>query len=245
MKAMSHSLPVENISVCEPTCEPDVAKQVGKEILENRLDPAAWATALSSCGGKRQEALAAYARIRIKQIGTRRRLSQSKFKSFECRRITQCFGVKSVQDLLQRSHPGKPLNFLRPHLSVLSLTTLGIGTAGSTGSLGRLFVDDLPDFMTSTLPLLTMLAGIAMVGLALALRYLLPRRAIMLGWNTGLVAACTMACFISLFCGVTLFSQAEPFHSQEPVKKEIVTISPTAHATAAPDLAAITAMNTR
>ncbi len=36
----------------------EVAEQVGREILESRLEPGAWATALYECDGKRQDALA-------------------------------------------------------------------------------------------------------------------------------------------------------------------------------------------
>ena len=45
----------------------EVAEQVGREILESRLEPGAWATALYECGGKRQDALALYARLRAPQ----------------------------------------------------------------------------------------------------------------------------------------------------------------------------------
>ena len=42
----------------------EVAEQVGREILESRLDPGAWAIALAESKGRKQEALAAYTRIR-------------------------------------------------------------------------------------------------------------------------------------------------------------------------------------
>ena len=69
MRTKSHTPVIELISDENPSVDPEVAKQVGQEILENRLDPATWATALSASGGKRQEALAATAPLRAMHIG--------------------------------------------------------------------------------------------------------------------------------------------------------------------------------
>lgn len=201
---------VVKLATSEPSIDTDVARMVGQEILENRLDPATWATALSSSGGKRQEALSVYARLRMQQVGSRRRNVNNRAESFNFRRVTQCFGVKSVQDLLQRSHPGKQLNFLRPRLSALSLITLGIGAAGSAGSLGRLLGETLPYQMSSVLPLLAILFGLGVVISAVMLRFILPRRWVMIGWNAGLTAVCMLACAGSLLFGVKLISRAPP-----------------------------------
>jgi hypothetical protein len=38
----------------------EVTEQVGREILESRLDPAVWALALAECNGRKQEAIAVY-----------------------------------------------------------------------------------------------------------------------------------------------------------------------------------------
>ncbi|MES2475509.1 MAG: hypothetical protein V4640_06995 [Verrucomicrobiota bacterium] len=210
---------VVKLTTGEPPIDIDVARMVGQEILENRLDPATWATALSSNGGKRQEALAAYARLRMQQVGSRRRSVQNRAESFNFRRVTQCFGVKTVQDLLQRSHPGKQLNFLRPRLSVLSLMTLGIGAAGSAGSIGRLLGEHLPYRVTSVLPLLAILCGLAAVISVVMLRFILPRRWVMIGWNAGLMAVCVLACAGSLLCGVKLIAHAPPMEFKKtPVK---------------------------
>lgn len=213
MKAKSLSPVIELISDNDPTVDREVAKQVGQEILENRLDPGTWAQALSACGGKRQEALAAYARIRIQQVTARRRLRLSKVKSFEFRRVTKCFGVKTVHDLLQRSNPGKQLNFLKPRLSLFSLMTLGIGAAGCVAAAGRLLESSLPERLSALLPLVALACGLAAVTAVISLRFILPKRWIMLGWNAGMQFACMVACFASLMFGVKLIAHAPPLES--------------------------------
>jgi hypothetical protein len=155
---------VVKLSTSEPTVDPDVARRVGQEVLENRLDPATWATGLSASGGTRQDALAVYARLRIPQLGSRRRRIHAREEPFDYRRLTHCFGVKTVQDLLQRTNPGKQLNWLMPRLSVISRTTLGIGAAGCVGSLGRLLGGALPERFLSLVPLAAVLCGICRDG---------------------------------------------------------------------------------
>lgn len=210
MKASPSNPVIRLVSESEVSIDPDVAKLVGQEILENRLDPATWATALSACGGEHQEALAAYARIRIKQVSRNRRLRHSKVRSFEFRRVTQCFGIKTVQDLLQRTNQGKQLNFIKPKLSLISLITLGIGTAGCVGSFGRLMAGSLPALLAPALPLIAIMCGIAAIVAAISIRFILPKRWIMLGWNTGLHFACMATCFASLCFGAKLIAHAPP-----------------------------------
>jgi hypothetical protein len=227
MKTKSLSPVIELISDENPSVDPEVAKQVGQEILENRLDPGTWAQALSSSGGERQEALAAYARIRIQQVTTRRRLRLSKVKSFEFRRVTKCFGVKTVHDLLQRSNPGKQVNFLRPRLSVFSLLTLGIGAAGCVAAAGRLMESTLPERLSAYLPVVAVVCGLAAVTATISLRYVLPKRWIMLGWNSGMQLACMAACFASLMFGVKLIAHAPPLETTHVSKaKPLVVASP-------------------
>ena len=218
MRTKSHTPVIELISDENPSVDPDVAKQVGREILENRLDPGTWAQALSSSGGERQEALAAYARIRIQQVTTRRRLRNSKVKSFEFRRVTKCFGVKTVHDLLQRSNPGKQLNFLKPRLSLFSLMTLGIGAAGCVAAAGRLLEPSLPEKLTALLPVVALVCGLAAVTAVISLRFILPKRWIMLGWNAGMQFACMVACFASLLFGVKLIAHAPPLETSHVTK---------------------------
>ena len=218
MRTKSLTPVIELISDENPSVDPDVAKQVGREILENRLDPGTWAQALSSSGGERQEALAAYARIRIQQVTTRRRLRNSKVKSFEFRRVTKCFGVKTVHDLLQRSNPGKQLNFLKPRLSLFSLMTLGIGAAGCVAAAGRLLEASLPEKLATLLPVVALVCGLAAITAVISLRFILPKRWIMLGWNAGMQFACMVACFASLLFGVKLIAHAPPLETSHVTK---------------------------
>jgi hypothetical protein len=190
--------------------DPEIAEMVGQEILHGRLEPAAWATALAASGGRKQDALAAYARIRMQKVSTSRRLRRDKVKSFEARRLTTCLGIKTVQDLLRRSNRGGQLNLVKPKLSFVWLAILLVGSAGSIASLGRLLGDRLPGSIAGWLPAAALLFGIAVVGGVLALRAFLPRRWVMLGWNLGITTACTVACFGSLCLGAQLIAKTPP-----------------------------------
>jgi hypothetical protein len=60
-----------------------------------------------------------------------------------------------------------------------------------------------------------MLCGLVIVAAATMLRYMLPKRWIMLGWNTALLGACTIACFASLLGGVKLIARAAPLEAAD------------------------------
>lgn len=215
----------------------EVAEQVGREILESRLDPAVWATALAECNGRRQEAIAVYTRLRTRQLNQLHRLQQSKNRSFETRRIAKCMGdnatreslAKTIQEMLYQTRGSKGGNYVKPRLSLLWLLLLFVGTTGSVASLGRLFAPKLPEFLVDPLVFVSVLCGIAAVWGALVLRFFLPKRWIMLGWNSGLVVACNVACLSSLFLGTKVIKRAIatdlvvlPFHQQAaaPVNKD-------------------------
>lgn len=208
----SSSLPhkVERLVPSDRAIDPDVAELVGQEILHNRLEPGAWATALAASGGKRQDALAAYARIRMQQVASQQRQRRAKARSFEARRLTTCLGIKTVQDLLQRSNRGGQLNLVKPRLSWVWLVILLVGSAGSVASLGRLLSGRVPDRLEAMVPVIALFCGVIAVGAVLLVRALLPKRWVMLGWNTGLLAVCTVACFASLCFGAKLISRTHP-----------------------------------
>jgi hypothetical protein len=199
-----------------PPAAAEVADQVGREILESRLDPGVWATALSQCDGRRQEAMALYTRLRIRQLTKLHRLQRVKNRSFETRRIAKCMGdnetraslAKTIQEMLHETRAGKSQNFVRPKVSVVWLTILFIGTSGTVASLGRLFAAEFPEAFAHPLTLVALLSGVGTVWCALVLRYFLPKRWIMLGWNTGLVVACNVVCLSSLFLGTKVIKRA-------------------------------------
>jgi hypothetical protein len=194
----------------------EVTEQVGREILESRLDPAVWALALAECNGRKQEAIAAYTRLRTRQLSKVHRLQHVKNRSFETRRIAKCMGdnatreslAKTIQDMLYNTRSTKGGNFAKPRLSLIWLALLFVGTAGSVASLGRLFAPQLPEFIVDPLVFVAILAGIGAVWAALVLRFFLPKRWIMLGWNSGLIIACNVACLSSLFLGTKVIRRA-------------------------------------
>lgn len=194
----------------------EVAEQVGREILESKLEPGAWATALYECGGKRQEALALYARLRVRKLTRQRRIRLAKVRSFESRRLNKCMGdpatrellAQTIQDMLESPLRGSSLNFLKPKLSVLWLMVLFVGAAGTSASMARLTNLPLPDMVSHPMTLVALLAGVASVAGALMLRYLLPKRWIMLGWNSGLVLTCNVVCLTSLCLGTKVIRRA-------------------------------------
>lgn len=195
----------------------EVAEQVGREILESRLEPGAWATALYECDGKRQDALAVYTRLRVRQLTKQRRVRLAKVSSFESRKLAICMGdqatrdsiARTVQEMLGHGGPrGKSRNFAKPRMSLIWMGILFFGTAGTVASFGRLFSHLLPDSITSPLTLVSLLAGVGVVWSAMVLRYYLPKRWIMLGWNSGLVLTCNVLCLCSVFLGTKVIKRA-------------------------------------
>ncbi len=195
----------------------EVAEQVGREILESQMEPGAWATALYESEGRREDALALYTRLRIRRLSKQRRVRLAKVRSFESRRLLNCMGdqatreslAKTIQEMLGNAKSrGKPMNFMKPRLSIVWLAVLYFGTAGTVASLGRLFGSFLPDILSHTPVLVAMLAGVGSVWSAVVIRQFLPKRWIMLGWNTGLVLTCNVVCLSSLLLGTKVIREA-------------------------------------
>lgn len=216
----------------------EVAEQVGREILESQFEPGAWATALYECEGKRQDALALYTQLRIRRLTKQRRIRLAKVRSFESRRIVHCMGDQSTRDSISRTiqamlgnpRRDKSMNYVKPQLSITWLAILFFGMAGTVASLGRLLSALLPDFLANQVTLIALLAGAGAVCGAMIIRQFLPKRWIMLGWNTGLVLTCNVVCLMSLFLGTKLIKRAiatntVAFPAQQvstPVKTAIV-----------------------
>jgi hypothetical protein len=194
----------------------EVAEQVGREILESRLEPGAWATALYQCDGRRQDALAVYTRLRVRQLTKQRRVRLAKVSSFESRRLAICMGdqatrdsiARTIQEMLGNPTRGKSINFVKPRISLIWLSILFFGTAGTVSSFGRLFSHLLPQSLAQPLTLIALLAGVGAVWSAMVLRYYLPKRWIMLGWNTGLVLICNVLCISSVLLGTKVIKRA-------------------------------------
>ncbi|WP_035612104.1 hypothetical protein [Haloferula sp. BvORR071] len=210
MKTFTLAAAVHKLVSPEIQLDREIAERVGQEILRDDLEPAAWATALATSGGKRQEALAAYARIRMRKLANERQTRQAKSKSFEARRLNTCLGIKTVQDLLNRSNQGGRINLLRPKVSVIWLLLLMIGSTGSIACLARLLEPVMPDRFESAALFSAPVAGLAIVIFAMVLRALLPKHWVMQGWNTGIALVGTMSCFGSLYFGTKLIARTPP-----------------------------------
>jgi hypothetical protein len=210
MRSASDTGPIEKLVPCDRPVDPAIAEQVGQEIIRNELEPAAWATALAASGGKRQEALAAYARIRMQQVTVQRSRHRAKAQSLEVRRLNTCLGIKTVQDLLNRSNRGGQLNLIKPRVSLVWLSILLVGSAGAVASVGRLLGERVPDGLEVWVPALALLCGVMAVAGVLMLRALLPKRWILLGWNTAFTTVCSLACFASLCFGAKLIARTSP-----------------------------------
>ena len=210
MKSFTLSAAVHKLAAKEISLDREIAERVGQEILRNTLEPGAWATALAASGGKKQDALAVYARLRIRQLSSERENRNAKARSFEARRLTTCLGIKTVQDLLSRSNHGGRLNLVRPKLSFTWLTILMIGSTGTIACAARLLAHVLPDRTEQYLLMSAPLVGLAVVFAALLSRIVLPKAWVMQGWNTGLYLAGTVACFGSLFFGAKVVARTPP-----------------------------------
>jgi hypothetical protein len=194
----------------------EAARAVGREVLELRLDPAAWATALSASGGNRQKALSHYARIRIESLERQIKTRVDKIVSLERRRLKQCLGgpqvqpdiALSVREMLDGPRRERPLNFPKPCLSLLWLVILWVGSTGMFATTGQLLVAHLAEGIANHLVMISALCGLAMVGGALVLRLKLPKPWILQGWNTGLVTVCNLVCLSSLFLGTKVIKRS-------------------------------------
>lgn len=215
MKIVTLAAAVHKLVPPESKLDREIAERVGQEILRKELEPGAWATALASSAGNKEEALASYARIRINKLAVERRNRQAKSRSFEARRLNTCLGIKTVQDLLNRSNRGGQINLLRPKISLTWLTMLMIGSTGTFACLARLAENLIPDRHEKLVLLAAPMAGIAMVLGVMLLRALLPKHWVLHGWNTGLALVGTMACFGSLLLGTKVVARTPPAAIQQ------------------------------
>jgi hypothetical protein len=213
---MKSNIPVLQIDAAadlHSDIDAEVARQVGLEILEGRYEPAAWASALAESGGRHQQAVAAYARIRMRRLEPFSQRRHAKIESLEARRLRNCLGgptkpsvAMSVRELLRGPKPLQTLNLFKPRLSRLWLTILLLGTAGTVAGLGRLASRMIPDHVSSSLPVICLLSAVIACGVAMLLWNLLPRRWILIGWNTCMIAACNVLCLGSLALGAKVIS---------------------------------------
>lgn len=227
MKTFTLSAAVHKLVPTGAIMDREIAERVGQEIINNRLEPGAWATALAASGGKRQDALAAYARLRLRQLSSDGKNRYAKSQSFEARRLNTCLGIKTVQDLLRRSNAGGRMNLARPKPSFIWLMLLMIGSTGTVACAARLLADFISVRAAHWMLLSAPLVGAFAVLTALALRLVLPKPWIMQAWNTGISFVGTAACFASLYFGTKVMARTPPAVIEQMVRQAPVGISRT------------------
>lgn len=211
----------------------EVAERVGREILESSLEPGAWATALYECEGRKEDALAVYTRLRVRQLMKQRRVRLAKVGMFESRRLMVCMGdqetrdtiARTIQEMLGNPTRGKSINFVKPKLSFIWMSVLFFGAAGTASSLGRLFSHLLPDSIRNPLSLVALLVGVGAVWTAVALQHYLPKRWIMLSWNSCLVLTCNVLCLTSLLLGAKVIKRSGSLQTSVP-PVHVVAVAP-------------------
>jgi hypothetical protein len=218
MKVETGKVNVPRLEMSQDTADrkAGIAELVGLEILESRFEPGAWATALAESDGKKQEALAIYARIRIEQLNARSKRLTEKRDRLEARRLVHCLGreagklkaIRTVQDLLRGPQSAVKANLPKPKLSVLWLFVLMLGSASFVGTAGRLLAPSLPHNMVHSLSWIAAMSALLSLGVALALWIMLPKSWIRSGWNLGLLTLCNIACLASLLIGTKLIKRA-------------------------------------
>ena len=213
-----------------------LAEQVGREILESRLEPGAWARALYRSGDKRHEALGLYTRIRIKELSHVRKDLQAKSHSFQSRRVNKCMGnwkdrqtfirdfqsvvhCPEIRPVLAREKKdsfkacitprrGKPLNFVKSSMPSIWLWILFLGTASTLALLGRIAAPGFTGILAHLLTVSALLAAAVIVWAVVGVRQILSREWIVMGWKPLLVVACNLVCISSVLLSAKVIRQS-------------------------------------
>ncbi|MCU0794842.1 MAG: hypothetical protein MUF31_02800 [Akkermansiaceae bacterium] len=182
----------------------DIARKVGEEVIKSEYDPAVWAEALASVRGQRDEAVAAYSRLRIARLMERRNRAEEKSREVEYRRLNTCLGVRTVKELLNGMSRVGNQNLPRPRLPWFWLGLLALGIAGTSSAAARLLASDWIAPMEGRLPFFALGLGmIAVLGIMVVGRFLSNYWQLRL-WGEGMVAACALACVSSFLLGTKL-----------------------------------------
>lgn len=201
MSASSHS---ENAVRLQDQVPEEISRRVGEEVLKRDFEPGIWAQALASVSGRRDEALAAYSRLRIAQLVERRKRANERAEAMEFRRLNKCLGVRTVRELLNGMSRVGAVNLPRPKLPFLWLLLMVVGIAGCLAALVRLFGGDLSVMLAERLPFASIGVAIVLVaGFTLVSRFLSTSTLSWL-WGDGVMAACGLVCIGSFLMGAKL-----------------------------------------
>jgi hypothetical protein len=185
----------------------ELVELVSLEIFRNELEPVLWSTAIAAVGADRQAALAEYARLRVRQLSIERPPSS---RVFEGRLLKSGRRIRSVQDLLSLMNRGGRNNLPKPKLSVAWLALLMFGTTASSVCAMQLLDARTPGRLEDSLLLLSPLAGLAAVIVALLSRACLPKVRVRHDWNNWVAIAGVIACLGSLCLGSKLIVSKSP-----------------------------------
>lgn len=185
-----------------------------------RLEPSTWAAAVASSGARHDDAMAAYARLRMQRLASQAALQRGRTESLDDRRRNSCLRAKITVDAPLTKSAGRAPS---PPLPPVSLTWLGIllvSTSGTAGSAGRLLGGGFPPEVDRWIPGIAILFGCCVVTASLWLRRALPARTVKYGWDSGLALVCAISSFASLYCGWKLMHRTSPEILQALVTRE-------------------------
>jgi len=151
--------------------DPEVSGLVGNEILEGRLQPAAWAMALANSSGSRDEAVSHYARLRLESLASENQFRKRKLAALESRRSS---GFKK---LVPETQVPSRINQKRERLNLppFWLAAMWLSVTGACSSAVRLFLSDSNRFIAHAGISPHIALGAALVCLAVAVHVAIPR----------------------------------------------------------------------
>lgn len=199
--------------------DPEVSGLVGNEILEGRLQPAAWAMALANSSGSRDEAVSHYARLRLESLSSENQFRKRKLAALESRRSS---GFKKL--IPEPSAPSR-LNQKRERLNLppFWLAAMWLSVTGACSSAVRLFLSDSNRFIAHAGISPHVALGAALVCLAVVVHVAIPR-ARMLVRTVLPFGTCALA-FASFSFGVMILKYSA-FEDHQPSNATAASTAP-------------------
>lgn len=207
MRLFTLSLRAQRSADPEARATRELVELVRLEIFRNELEPALWSAALAVTGGTRENALAEYARLRVRQLSIERPPAS---RVFEGRLLKAGRRIRSVRDLLELMNRGGRHNLPKPKLSIAGLALLMSGTTACAICAVQLFAPPALGHFEGPLFLFAPLAGLVAVLAALVSRAVLPKVRVRYDWNHWVAIAGIIACLGSLYLGSKLVVSESP-----------------------------------
>lgn len=150
--------------------DPEVSGLVGNEILEGRLQPAAWAMALASSSGSHDEAVSHYARLRLQSLATENQFRKKKLEALESRRSSGFQKLPPEPPVAGRVNQRRERLDLHPFW----LASMWLAVSGACASAVRLFLSDSSLFIAHAGVAPHIALGAAIVCLAFMVHLVIP-----------------------------------------------------------------------